>query len=124
MTKRKTITRLAKDLDNGTKVVTGHGLGYFASMGWDLFGKKRVEEFLRGHKVLEPTPMPEAEDWRYSVLGTKPGVSDRVLNAAWKIKARETHPDRPGGDEEAFKQVNRAYQELKEERLKEERGIK
>ena len=118
MTKRKTIASLVKDLDNGTKVVTGHGLGYFARMAWDLKVNEKVQEFLQGHKAPDPetVPMPEAEDWRYSVLGAKPDVSDRVLKVAWKIKARETHPDRPGGDTEAFKQVNKAYEELKKER--------
>lgn len=113
MSKRKTITRLVKDLDNGAKVVTGHGLGYFGRMLWDLKGKQAVENFLRG--MDNQNPLPEAEDWRYTALGVKQGVSNSLLKLAWKKRNWETHPDK-GGDVEENKLVNRAYTELKKER--------
>lgn len=115
MTKRKTIIRLGKDLNNGVKVVTGQGLGYYGRMLWDLKGKQVVEDFMRG--VVQPEPLPEAEDWRYSVLGVEKGVSDKVLKWAWQKRCWETHPDK-GGDKEEFKQVNDAYEAIKEERGK------
>lgn len=113
MPKRKDIARFAKDVDNGAKVVTGHGLGYFGRMLWDLKGKKVVEDFLRGG--VKPDPLPEAEDWRYSVLGVEPDVSSQVLKVAWLKRNWETHPDK-GGDEAANKLVNQAYDEIKKER--------
>jgi len=112
MPKRKDIARFAKDINNGTKVLTGHDISFFVKMAWEAKGKEMAEEFLRGGRKQ---PMPEAEDWRYSVLGTNPGVPDWVLKIAYLKRARETHPDY-GGNEEECKLVNQAYDELKKER--------
>ncbi len=47
----------------------------------------------------------------YAVLGVGPDATQEEIKRAYRRKARELHPD-TGGDEEAFKQVTRAYQIL------------
>lgn len=49
----------------------------------------------------------------YSVLGVKRGASSQEIKKAFKIKAAAHHPDKLGGDEEAMKHLNEAYNVLK-----------
>jgi hypothetical protein len=46
----------------------------------------------------------------WTTLGVSRDVTERELKAAYRRKALETHPDQ-GGDQEAFRQVLRAYEE-------------
>lgn len=47
----------------------------------------------------------------YSILGVPKNASEKELKQAYKKMSMQHHPDR-GGDEEAFKRVNEAYQTL------------
>jgi curved DNA-binding protein len=49
----------------------------------------------------------------YNILGVSRSANDSDLKKAFKKKSMEHHPDR-GGDEEKFKQINEAYQALKD----------
>lgn len=51
-----------------------------------------------------------AEDY-YKVLGVEKSASQEEIKRAFRKKAHELHPDK-GGDEQAFKKVNEAYQAL------------
>lgn len=48
-----------------------------------------------------------ADDW-WVVLGVRADADEDEVQAAYRKKARETHPD-AGGDAEAFKRVNEAF---------------
>ena len=52
----------------------------------------------------------EEENNNYSVLGLKRSASDEDIKQAFRQKALETHPDKPGGDAEEFRKVREAYE--------------
>lgn len=49
----------------------------------------------------------------YSTLGVEPNATESQIKSAFKTKAKESHPDL-GGDAEKFKQLNEAYDTLKD----------
>ncbi len=52
----------------------------------------------------------EEENENYSVLGLKRSASQEDIKQAFRDKARETHPDKIGGDGEEFRKVREAYE--------------
>jgi molecular chaperone DnaJ len=52
----------------------------------------------------------------YEVLGIGKSASDDEIKKAFRKKAIEHHPDKAGGDEAKFKEINEAYEVLKDER--------
>jgi len=48
----------------------------------------------------------------YSILGIQRGASDEEIKKAYRKMAVKYHPDKPGGDEEKFKEVADAYDKL------------
>ena len=48
----------------------------------------------------------------YQLLGVSKNASEKELKSAFKKKAMEHHPDRTGGDDSKFKEINEAYQVL------------
>lgn len=48
----------------------------------------------------------------YKILGVEKNASADEVKKAFKKLALEHHPDRPGGDEKKFKEINEAYQVL------------
>jgi molecular chaperone DnaJ len=49
----------------------------------------------------------------YEVLGLKNGASDKEIKKSYRNLAKEHHPDK-GGDANAFKEINEAYEVLKD----------
>jgi len=49
----------------------------------------------------------------YEALDLDPGADEDAVRRAYRSKVKEVHPDAEGGDEEAFKRVNRAYERLR-----------
>ena len=52
----------------------------------------------------------------YKILGVSPGASDEEIKRAYRNLAKQYHPDRNPGDEEAAKkmqQINAAYEQIK-----------
>lgn len=54
----------------------------------------------------------EEEDVNYSVLGLKRSASNEDIKQAFRTRALETHPDKPGGSSEEFQKVREAYENL------------
>jgi len=52
----------------------------------------------------------------YDVLGVGKTASDDEIKKAFRKKAIEHHPDKAGGDEAKFKEINEAYEVLKDDR--------
>lgn len=48
----------------------------------------------------------------YNILGVSKGASDDEIKKAYRKMAHQHHPDKKGGDEARFKEVNEAYQVL------------
>lgn len=52
-----------------------------------------------------------AKDY-YNILGVTKNASDEDIKKAFRKLAHEHHPDKPGGNEAKFKEINEAYQVL------------
>ncbi|HEX4104243.1 MAG TPA: molecular chaperone DnaJ [Candidatus Paceibacterota bacterium] len=52
-----------------------------------------------------------AKDY-YHILGVQKSASDEDIKKAYRKLAHQYHPDKPGGDEKKFKEINEAYQVL------------
>ncbi len=52
-----------------------------------------------------------SEDY-YKILGVSKGASDDEIKKAYRKMAHKHHPDKTGGDEKKFKEINEAYQVL------------
>jgi len=48
----------------------------------------------------------------YEILGVEKSASDEEIKKAYRRLAHKHHPDKPGGDEKKFKEINEAYQIL------------
>lgn len=46
------------------------------------------------------------------ILGVEPGADESTVKSAYRDRIKEVHPDANGGDEEAFKRVQEAYEAL------------
>jgi len=56
----------------------------------------------------------------YSILGISKDASQNEIKKAFRKKALECHPDKTGGDDKLFKEINLAYETLSSPELKEQ----
>ena len=52
-----------------------------------------------------------AKDY-YEILGVSRGANDEQIKRAYRKLAQQYHPDKQGGNEKKFKEINEAYQVL------------
>lgn len=60
-----------------------------------------------------------AKDY-YEILGIKKGASDDEIKRAYRRLAHEYHPDKAGGNEAKFKEINEAYQMLSDKQKRQQ----
>lgn len=56
----------------------------------------------------------------YSILGVDKGASDDEIKKAYRKLAHKYHPDKEGGDEAKFKEINGAYQTLSDKQKRQQ----
>lgn len=61
----------------------------------------------------EPGAGPSERE-AYERLGLEPGADEAAVTRAYRRQVKEVHPDAEDGDEEAFKELTRAYETLTE----------
>ena len=69
----------------------------------------------RGRATVRPPSSGPSQTEAYRTLGLDPGADEDAVREAYRQRVKEVHPDRPSGDEDEFKRVNRAYERLTEE---------
>lgn len=75
-------------------------------------GQQRTRGKTRPPNAGDDRPTP-AEARR--VLGVSPEADQETVRKAYRKQVKQTHPDTVDGDEESFKRLNKAYEQLKEE---------
>ena len=79
-----------------------------------LEGKKSYDEFIAD--FTEERDVEEGRKAARELLGVDPESLDLpAINKAYKLLAKDAHPDMPNGDTETFKALNRAHKILKRE---------
>ena len=68
---------------------------------------KRFFGFFGGYEEAEK---PKEPDYPYSVFGLKRSASDEDMKRAYRKSVLKSHPDKPGGSNEAFRKVQEAWE--------------
>lgn len=58
----------------------------------------------------EEEEKPKEIDYPYSVFGLKRSASDEDMKRAYRKSVLKSHPDKPGGSNEAFRKVQEAWE--------------
>lgn len=75
--------------------------------GIDRYGVGTLEQAFAGYDALPPPGANNRPPWR-KVLDLADPVSPDAVQAAYRSKARQFHPDLPGGSHEAMAMLNEA----------------
>lgn len=68
--------------------------------------RQQIDRMIIGIRLNEPAMNP------FTILGVDAGVTEDGLKEAYRKRARETHPD-AGGSQEEFVKVQAAYETIK-----------
>jgi hypothetical protein len=79
--------------------------------------KRNDRPVVTGASGFAAAALPDAEAEpadppAHEVLGVRPDAPPEVVEGAARARIQQTHPDKPGGDREAFQRVQRAKEQL------------
>ena len=112
-----TFTRNGRDvvltMDRQARAVDNLRVLYLAVDAMRLNERRGVGEVMQEAYVqLAALPAPAKQRSSYEILGVREDSDWEVVEAAYRAKARKTHPD-SGGSAAAFREINEAYEEIK-----------
>jgi DnaJ-domain-containing protein 1 len=90
----------------------GRGFGPGGAGGAGAAGTRRGQA--GGRRYAPSTTQGPTPAEAYRTLDLDPGADTDAVRSAYREKVKEVHPDTESGSEEAFKEVNRAYETLTE----------
>jgi len=106
MSKKRTskeVVKFLKDMNDLTKLITGHPIPDLVNRGMRLFGITDKMETI----VKPPRTGP------YAVLGVREDASDLVIKASYRSLQKRFHPDTGlEPNDEKSKAINKAFQEI------------
>lgn len=86
-------------------------LSIAAMRGLDRWGVSEIlERVFTGFAAL---PAPEAQAKWWDVLGVSPRATRETIEAAYRVLAKECHPDQLSGSEQKMSELNRAITEAR-----------
>jgi hypothetical protein len=103
----------SKDQD---RAVDNFRVCYLALEAIRLNEARGISDVVREAYLALPAPVKQRDPWE--VLGLRSDAVPQVIEATYRALAKSRHPD-AGGTAEAFREVQEAY-----ERVKEQRGLK
>lgn len=108
------------DLDSVARLVTGKGVGHYAKMALDLFGKQAMTLLMAGSLEAE-LEQDEQDLADCQMFGADNFYSERVFHFAAKFFRTNNHPDRfrpadRAQQEQVFKEGEQAIQRICEKR--------
>jgi|GEM_PF-1384587 len=117
------VKRALRNTDDILYILTGRRLRHVAGRAVNAFGAelgKKVTNFFTGPEEEELPP-----DSPYFILGIQPDAPDFMVKGAYRILAREYHPDSAKNpNPEKFKAVTEAYDAVMKERKAKEAAKK
>lgn len=78
-----------------------------AMRGLERWGVSEAERAFTGFQAL-PEPGKASARTCWQVLGIPPTHDPSAIDAAWRERAKQCHPDKPGGSHEAMSELNTA----------------
>lgn len=100
--KRLTTSRNDRPMDNLRAI-------YLTLDSIRLAEKRGLGELMKQNYAALPAPKQRSP---WEVLGLMPGADADTIEAVWRSKAKQAHPD-TGGSAEAFKELQAAYEAVK-----------
>lgn len=114
-TRTKQVKRTLRNIDDILYLLTGKRMKHVAGRTISIFGEelaKKAASFFAGPEEPELPP-----DSPYTILGIHPEAMDVVVKAAYRVLAREYHPDAGlKSDPAKFQAATEAYDAIMAER--------
>ena len=86
-----------------------------AMRGQERWGVGTSDQAFGGYAAIPAQCGTSGEGW-WDVLKVPAHTPTEAVQAAWRARVQETHPDKPGGSASEFERVMKAWNSFKEER--------